>query len=211
MATLMDDGIKGEDRLLLVVMGGDTDVLVVKARSKGVLRFGDGAIIPVDAQDGHNVIRQLVLLLHGIELVQEAIINGLRSCDLGQEGNQDFPELRKETVQGFGSEPFLIFVQQSIVGWQTGIVISGKFLIKPYNFLQIWGKKRKVIGIFSLLPNRLGVVEKHVIFDVLLGRNFGNLVVRLSEQLNLSPVHWVQLLKMGLQIRQEGFVFRVGI
>lgn len=84
-------------------------------------------------------------------------------------------------------------------------------MIKPYNFLQIWGKKREVIGIFGLLPNRLGVVEKHVIFDVLLGRNFGNLVVRLSEQLNLSPVHWVQLLKMGLQIRQEGFVFRVGI
>ena len=114
-----------------------------------MLRFGDGAIIPADAQDGHDVIRQLVLLLHGIELVQEAIINGLRSCDLGQEGNQDFPELRKETVQGFDSEPFLIFVQQSVVGWQTGIVISGKFLIKPYNFLQIWGKKRKVIGILA--------------------------------------------------------------
>ena len=65
MATLMDDGVKGEDRLLLVVMGGDTDVLVVKARSKGVLRFGDGAIIPVDAQDGHDVIRQLVLLPMG--------------------------------------------------------------------------------------------------------------------------------------------------
>lgn len=211
MATLMDDGVKGEDRLLLVVMGGDTDVLVVKARSKGVLRFGDGAIIPVDAQDGHDVIRQLVLLLHGIELVQEAIINGLRSCDLGQEGNQDFPELRKETVQGFGSEPFLIFVQQSVVGWQTGIVISGKFLINPTIFSR-YGAKSAKSSVFLACSQTAWASLRSTSYSIYSwGWNFGNLVVRLSEQLNLSPVHWVQLLKMGLQIRQEGFVFRVGI
>ena len=210
VTALVYDGVEGRGHILLVVMGGNPHVLVVETCGKGMLGFCDAAVAPIDAQNGHDVVRQLALLLQRIGVVEEAVINGLCGGNLSKQGNQRFPELGKETVQSFYGEALFIFIQQGVIGRQAGVEVTGKLAVEGYDFLQIGGKGFKIIPILGVFPNCLGVVEQDVICHIFLGRNPGNLVVSLPKKLHFTPVYRIQLLEMGLQISQDGFILRIG-
>ena len=56
MTTLMNHGIHAGGQTVFIVMGGDTDILVVKVRSKWMLCFRNAAVAAVQAHDLHQIV-----------------------------------------------------------------------------------------------------------------------------------------------------------
>ena len=68
MAALVNDGVHGGNQTIFVIMGGDTDILVIELGGIRMLRFRNSTVAPVHAQNLHQIIRELSLDFHGIVL-----------------------------------------------------------------------------------------------------------------------------------------------
>ena len=210
MAALVDHGEHAGHQIILVIVGGDADILVVEIGGVGMLRFRNTAVAPVDGQHLHEVIGEFPLDLDGIELIQEAVIDLPRRLDLLHQGYDGFPELGKEGIQSGGIQSLLVFVQQGIVGCHFRMVVTGELYVIGHDLLQIGCEGREIVLIFGLFPNILGIVQQNSIGHVFLRGDLVHLVIALAQNLHLPLAHGGQFLRVGLQEGQQLSVFRVG-
>ena len=168
-----------------------------------MLRLGDAAVGAVNAHDLHEIIGELSLNLHRIMAVQESVVDLLRCPDLLDQGYDGLPELSEESVQRLDVHPFLVFIQQRVVGRHFRMVIPGESPVIVHDLFQIRGKCGKIVLRLRLVPYALGIVDQHGIGDIFLRRDTVNLVVAFAENLYLPLCLSVQLIGVGFQIGKK--------
>ena len=171
-----------------------------------MLGFRNAAMAPVQAHNFHQIIRELPLLGNGIVSKYEAVIHGLRLLNLGDQRHNDAAQLGKESIQGFHIHTFLIFVQQRIVGQLIGIVITGKFPVKLNDLLQTRRKGCKIILVFCLFPDVLGIIQQHGIGNIFLRGDLEHLVAGLLHHFCFPKRLGIQLV---LVFQQESKQFLI--
>ena len=209
MAALVNDGVHGGNQTIFVIMGGDTDILVIELGGIRMLRFRNSTVAPVHAQNLHQIIRELSLDFHRIVLKEETIFNGFRLLDLGDERYDDLPQLRKKRIQGLHGQSLFVFIQQGIVRCQVRIVVAGKLPVEIHQLFQKRRKGRKIILIFRLLPGHLGIVLEHGILHIFLSGDPVDLVIFLSQNFHFPDRLPIQFFLVLLQIGQQCFILRV--
>ena len=75
VAPLVNDGVHGGHQIVFVVVGGDAHIVAAEVVGEGVLRLGNGAVGPINAHNLHQVVTEMPLLLNGVVLHQEAVVD----------------------------------------------------------------------------------------------------------------------------------------
>ena len=203
VAAFVDDGKHGGNQIVLKIMGGNAHILVVEIGGEGMLRLGDAAVGAVNAHDLHEITGELSLNFHGIMAVQESVVDLLRCPDLLDQGYDGLPELVKESIQRLDVHPFLVLVQQRVVGCHFRMVIPGEFPVIVHDLFQIRGKCGKIVLRLRLMPYALSVIDQHGIGDIFLRRDTVNLVVAFAENLHLPLCLGVEFIGVGFQIGKK--------
>ena len=141
--------------------------------------------------------------------VQEGIINGLRLAHLFQQGHNGPAQLGKEGVQSRHVQPFLVFVQQSVIGGHLGMVIARELPVEGYDFLQIGRESGKIIVVLRPVPHVLSIIEQDGIGNVFLRGDPMDLIVAFADDLHFPFFLGIQLFGVSLQEGQQFPVFRV--
>ena len=202
MSPLVDDGIHGAGHVILQVVGGDAQVLGIKAQGEGVLGLPDGAVSPVQSHDLHEVVGELPLILHGVAAVEEADIRLFLLPNGMDDRHQPVPHGGEELVQFCHGDSPLILVEQGVIGGLVGVIVPGKAAVVCHQLLQHWGKEGEVVGLLGPVPHIAGLVDQHGVLHILLGGNAGELAVLPAQQLHLAALLGGELLPglgQGLQ------------
>ena len=210
MTAFVNDGIHGICQVILVVMGRDAHVLVVKVCCKRMLCFRNAAVITVHAQHIHQIIRKFTLCFHRIMTVQEAVINLRNLLNPVNQRHQLLPQFSKEFVQHCRAHTLFVLIQQRIVRFHLRIVVSCKFAVICHNLLKIGRKQIEVIFILCLFPNGLCVIEQNRVCDALLRRNPLGFIVGFAQHFDLTFLHAVQFIQVCFQIGKHPAYFRGG-
>ena len=210
VSSLVNHGVHRGGHVVLKVVGGDSHVQIAEAGGIGMLRLGDSAVEPVQAQNVHEIVGELSLLRHRIVGEEEAVVYGGRRLDPGDQGHQLLPEKGEERIQGLRGHALLILVEKGVIGLEGRIEVSGKPAVIIHNLFQVRRKQGKIVFLLGPGPHALGLVHQNAVVHILLGRNSGDLVIGLPEQLRLPAGLGVQQGGVGFQKGQQRPVFRIG-
>ena len=203
MAALVDDGVHGEGQVLLVVVGGDADVLIIKGKGVGMLGLSQAAVALIQAQNIHQILGVDLLQFHGVCQVQEAVVDLLLFLGGGQQGYDGTAELGEESVQSLHVHALFELVEQGVIGQHVGVVVARKLAVIVHDLLQIGGEFRKIALILGLGPLALGLGQQAGVGNIFLGGDADHLVEALPGHLHLTAGNGIQLLGVGLQIGDQ--------
>jgi hypothetical protein len=76
MTALMNHGEHGGNQIILMVVSGNSDILIVEIGGVGMLGFRNAAMAAVNSHNLHQFIGKLTLYSHGIMTEQESVLLG---------------------------------------------------------------------------------------------------------------------------------------
>lgn len=194
MAALVDDGVERAGQALLVVMGGDTHVVLGEVRGEGVLDLAQGAAAAVQAHDLHDGPGEPALLPHREMAEEEAVVHRVRALgDALHQGHQVLAQGSEEAVQLRLGHALLILVQQDVVRIAVRRVVARKAARAVQELLQVRRKEGVVAPLLGLPPGAGGQAQLRLVLDELLHGHAVHARHLLAQDLGLAPGDLVQL------------------
>ena len=135
VAALMEDGVHGGRHVVLVVVGGDADVLIIEFQREGVLGLAQTAVTAVESHHLHQIVGKGFLLCRRVLLMQETVVDLRLFADLPDERHKPVPQRLKKAVQLLHIHAALVLVQQSVIGSLRGVIIPGKAAVVVHQLL----------------------------------------------------------------------------
>ena len=210
VAPLVNDGVHGGHQIVFVVVGGDAHIVAAEVVGEGVLRLGNGAVGPINAHNLHQVVAEMPLLLNGVVLHQEAVVDLGLFADFLHQGHNGAAQPGKEDIQGFLIHALLVFIQQGIIGGHVGVVVTRKFAAVGHDLFQIRRKSGKIVGGLCLMPDGIRLVQKNAVVHIFPGGDAAHPVVVLFQNLQLPGLDGGEFRSVGGQVVIENAVARVG-
>ena len=199
--------IHGAGQIVFKIVGGDAHIPVAKVGGKGMLRFPNAAVGPVQPHELHQVVREFPLLLHRKMLVQEAVVNLGNTPDFFNQRHDGTAQPGEEFVQGFHIHALFVFVQQGVIGGKVRVIVACKFPVVLHDLFQNGAEGGKIVFRLCLVPDGVGLIQQHVVADVLLGGNPLHSVIFLPGLLQLPLLKLGQFFQVGLKIVKKYTVF----
>ena len=210
MAALVEDRVHRGCHIVLVVVGGDADILIVEFQRKGMLRLTQTTMAAVEAHHLHQIVGEGLLLCCRVLLMQEAVVDLRLLADFVDERHQPLPQRRKEAVQHLHIHAAFILVQQSVIGRFRGIIITGKAAIVVYKLLQNGAEQCKIVLCLGLVPDVVRPVAQLFVGHIFVSRDAGQLLTAAAQLLHFAAVDEVQLPGPGAQLIQQRFRLGAG-
>ena len=120
---------------MLVVVGGDADVLIIEFQREGVLGLAQTTVAAVESHHLHQIVGKGFLLCRRVLLMQEAVVDLRLFADLPDERHKPFPQRLKKAIQLLHIHTALVLVQQSVIGSLRGVIIPGEAAVVVHQLL----------------------------------------------------------------------------
>ena len=207
VTALVNHRIHGAGQVVSKIVGGDAHIPVIEIGGKGMLRFPDAAVGPVQPHERHQVVREFPLLLHRVNPVQEAVVNLGDTPDFFNQRHDGTPEPGEEFVQGFHIHALFVLVQQGVIGGKVRVIVAREFPVEFHNLFQDGAEGGKIVFRFCLVPDGVGFIEQYVVANEFLGGDPLHPVVFLPGLLQLPLLKIGQFLQVGLKKVKQRTVF----